>query len=457
MARSRWHSCNVLQSGADKRIVWRFDPRKDSIVPADEKIIEPGKPLPLAMVGKDWSSLVQKKLNLALLSPEHVFLRVIHLPVTTADEIVAMVEFQLEKLSPLPLAQIVWTLHIMPQVVDNQQAVVVVIAAREQVEAFLGTLETEGFQCDRLDVLMLGQIDATPAKEDGVWIYPETIGGKHSALVAWWGNGLLRHLGLIGAPPGSDRARTLGGQLTQMAWAGEMEGWMSGTPQVHLVAGPELADEWEPLLREGLGMPVQTQPPLPVRDLAGHAVRRAVAEHVKVALLPSEYGVRYQQSLVDRLWMRGVGAVIMLYIFGVLVYFGFLNVQTLRADSVGDDIKSISKTYTNALQVKALYLVLQERQDLKYAVLNCWKAVAEHCPADHVLNQFDFSDGRKLTLNGTATDAAALLDFDEKLRKYQADGQLLFGKVSVPDQRKNATGAIDWTIICELNRGDSVK
>jgi hypothetical protein len=74
-----------------------------------------------------------------------------------------------------------------------------------------------------------------------------------------------------------------------------------------------------------------------------------------------------------------------------------------------------------------------------------------------VLNQFDFSDGRKLTLNGTATDADALYDFDEKLRRYQVNGQPLFGKVSVPDQRRNATGAIDWTIICELNRGDSVK
>ena len=39
-------------------------------------------------------------------------------------------------------------------------------------------------------------------------------------------------------------------------------------------------------------------------------------------------------------------------------------------------VAALSGNYTNALQLKAHYEVLKERQDLKYAALDCWKLVA---------------------------------------------------------------------------------
>ena len=50
-----------------------------------------------------------------------------------------MVELQLEKLSPLPVAQIVWTAEILPKTPENLQPVIVVITARDLVEQFLGS------------------------------------------------------------------------------------------------------------------------------------------------------------------------------------------------------------------------------------------------------------------------------------------------------------------------------
>jgi hypothetical protein len=59
--------------------------------------------------------LWQPKLNVAWLPPENVFLRVIELPKSNFEETLAMVELQLEKLSPMPVTQIVWTIHVLPQ------------------------------------------------------------------------------------------------------------------------------------------------------------------------------------------------------------------------------------------------------------------------------------------------------------------------------------------------------
>ena len=63
----------------------------------------------------------------------------------------------------------------------------------------------------------------------------------------------------------------------------------------------------------------------------------------------------------------------------------------------------ISNDYTNAIQLKARAAVLKERQDLKYAALDCWKLVAERLPDGINLQRFSFADGKKLSLNGTCT------------------------------------------------------
>src|SRR4029079_11532778 len=90
----------------------------------------------LFAAGKDFRSLFQRKLNVAWLPPENVFLRVIQLPHSEFNETLAMVELQLEKLSPFPVAQIVWTIQVLPHTGGNMQTVVVVIVARNVVEEF---------------------------------------------------------------------------------------------------------------------------------------------------------------------------------------------------------------------------------------------------------------------------------------------------------------------------------
>ena len=120
----------------------------------------------------------QPRLNVAWLPPENVFLRVIELPRSNFEETLAMVELQLEKLSPLPVAQIVWTIHVSAAATNrggDLQTVIVVIAARNAVEEFLGKLEGQGYLADRLEAPMLDELEATPATEDGAWIYPAAV------------------------------------------------------------------------------------------------------------------------------------------------------------------------------------------------------------------------------------------------------------------------------------------
>ena len=54
--------------------------------------------------------------------------------------------------------------------------------------------------------------------------------------------------------------------------------------------------------------------------LAGRTAKRAAAG-AKVNLLPPEFTARYHQQFVDRLWLRGLAYVGVLYAISLVIYF----------------------------------------------------------------------------------------------------------------------------------------
>jgi hypothetical protein len=456
---ARWNSCNVLQVAPDANRVWRFDAKGGNFVLDREQKTPVGEPLPPRLVAKSWSMLWQKKLNVAWLPPENVFLRVIELPKSPIEETQAMVELQLEKLSPLPVAQIVWTLHLLPETTGDLQSVIVVIAGRTAVEEFLGRLEKDGYLTDRLEVPMLDQLEASPATEDGAWIYAGAR-GNDAALVAWRSNGALRNLCLVVLPPDGDRAKSLKDQLMQLCWAGEMEGWLTEAPKWHLVADPVNAVEWQNLLREALNEPVRVTEPAAPAELASRTARRS-ATAGGAALLPAEFTARYHQQFVDRLWLRGLVATGILYAIGVVIYFCATTVLNYKTVAVEQQAAQLGDDYTNVLQLKARYAVLTERQQLKYAALDCWKIVAEQLPAGLTLQRSSFSEGQKLTLNGVCSqDQIKLISdpgkFYDAVRKAKLDGQDIFEAAAIEPLIWNGSGnTVNWHFTLQLKHAEA--
>lgn len=445
---ARWQFCNILHVGTDAHRLWQFEARGGGFAFNREHAGAPGESLPFSLVAKSWRSLWQPRLNVAWLPPENVFLRVIELPRSNFEETLAMVELQLEKLSPLPVAQIVWMIHVLPQTAADLQTVIVVIAARHAVEEFLGKIESQGYLADRLEAPLLDELEATPATEDGAWIYPAAFTGQNVALVAWWCGGALRNLSFVVLPTTGDHAKGLKDQLAQLTWAGELEGWLTAPPTWHLVANGVVAGEWESALRAGLEEPVQVTKPLPFAELAARTARRSTQSDARSTLLPAEFSARYHQQFVDRLWLRGLAAAGILYMVGVMIYFCATTVLGYRVSQVAQQVAALNGSYTNALQLKARYEVLKQRQDLKYAALDCWKIVAEQLPAGLTLQRLSFADGQQLSLTGTVPQdqVSQITDhFYDAVRKAEVDGQPMFDtSAGEPPTFRTMVGMVSW-------------
>ena len=466
---ARWNSCNILHVAPDAKRVWQFDAKGGGFVLDREQRVAHTDKLPAKGIAKNWSSLWQPKLNIAWLPAENVFLRVVELPASNFEETLAMVELQLEKFSPLPVTQIVWTMHVLgthtapargDHAPESLQTVVVVIAGRSVVEEFLGRLEREGFLADRLETPMLDQLAAVAPTEDGAWLFPLSLGGQSAALVAWWFGGVLRNLSFVTLPPAGDRAQELKNQLAHLAWSGEIEGWLTAPPQWHLVADPMNATEWENILRAALNEPVQvSEPPAPSALAAGTAKRAASSE--KSNLLPVEFTARYHQQFVDRLWLRGLAYAGATYAVYLVIYFCAVAVLGYRTTRVEGAVAGVSNDYTNAMQLKAQLGVLQERQQLKYAALDCWQLVAQELPLGISLSRFSFTDGKKISLSGNCTsDQINLITdpdaFYDGIRKARLNGQPVFNSTPL-DQLvyRKVGGSVAWSFALELLRSEA--
>lgn len=468
---ARWHSCNVLSSGVQARQVWQFNASNNKFALQRHESKLPAEQLSEKLVGKDWQTLFQPRLNIAWLSADKVFVRVAQFPKADAEETRSMVELQLEKLSPQPVTQIVWSFEVIPHVrqegagqeltahaTGELQTVIVIMAGRNDVEAHLGQLEGQGYLADRLELPLLDELRATKVKENGAWLFPNVGGQEGVCMVAWWYEGVLQNLSVIHLPSDETRASILQEQLAQTVWAGELEGWLTSEPKFHVVADEAAAAVWLPLF--DLAQQVSVLPPVPAPELAALTARRVAANGTATNLLPPEFAARYKQQFVDRLWMRGLGALLMLYVAGVVIYFGFVQFASYQLGGVQGEMASIGPTYTNTVQLRERLRVLQDTLELQYAALECYKSVAETLPEGLTLNSMNFERGRKVTFFGTAgsEDRAKVLDFNAKLIDHMVKGQRLYAKVNSPNSSQQpGQTTLTWNFSCDLKRTDSVE
>ena len=445
---ARWNSCNIFQLDHGARHLWQFS-NKFALQKEEAKLAN--ETLSNKLFDKDWQTLFQPRLNVAWLPSDKVFLRALQLPKADFAETQSMVDLQLEKISPLPVTQIVWSFELLPHTDGEMQTAIVIVVARSVVEEFLGQLESQGYMADRLELPLIDVLQATKVTGDGVWIYPSDAG---PCLVAWWYGNVLQNISLISLPKGEQRGALLQNQLVQIMWAGELEGWITSPPKFHIVAHGEVAEEWRRYVPSEHA--VEIVPPPSATEIATRTARRAGVERARVPLLPPEYNARYKQRFVDRLWMRGLGAVVLMYVFGVLIYFGFVQFASFQLGGLEEQIASLSGQYTNTLRLKERVKVLQDQMDLQFAGLDCYKAIADKLPPELTLDSMNFDKGRKLTLSGTAPKDSIrpITDFNEEMRKVTtANNQPLFSKVNPPNINPRPGGQdVSWHFPCELRR-----
>lgn len=449
-------TCNVLTQDKNSRQLWRFTAGGGQVKPAGAFSGLPTDPLPRKQFTKGWSSLWHKTVNIAWLAPDQVFLAAVKVPkCDSAEELRTMIEFQIERISPLPVAHIVWSFEKIPQnprMLDEMRTAIVVIASRAALEKRLGELEKDGYQPDRLELPFLHQLLTTQINSDGVWVYPFVMEGKTFCLTAWWTHKTLQSISLVHLTVPENWKSEILNELRKVSWAGEIEGWLTADFDTHLVCDDKTAEVWLPLLKEACGTEIEhTQPPVDAA-LASLNARRVARSECTANLLPAERAERYRQELTDRIWMRAVGALIVVYLMVVACYFGWLQFLDSQKNQIRREVNALSDDYNTVKEMRAQIEIQKTQISLRFATLDCLMAASEALPAELTLDSLNFSKGQTVRLVGTAQNGQSpkITDFKEALSKYTVKGDLLFASVGSPTMRMQQNGQIQWDFSCEI-------
>jgi hypothetical protein len=438
----------------DTRRLWQFAAGKERVHKGGRLEFPVDRKPPAKWVRKTWVSLLVPRLNIGGLPAEHVFMRTIQLPASDPSELAGLVEFQLERISPLPTNQIVWTAESIPHADGKQQTAVVAIVERRVVEEFLGRLESTGFVADRLEIPLMRELRASATGPDGLWLLLRKELNLTLCLTAWWSGGVLREVSLSQLSAGAEGAPALIGQLTQSTWAAEMGGWLSSIPKVFLVADAATSSALEGPLTEWSGQSVEIRPALNPDVIAELTARHALRPPVG-GLIPEELLQRNRQQFIDGIWMRGLGVLGIVYAVGVLGYLVWLHQKNSHLDDERARAVQLGKQYTNTLQLKEQVAILEDQVTLKFAALDSWKAASDSLPTDLVLTSFTFDKGKTLTLTGTVPQdsTSEVGTYEKSLRAASAGGQPLFTLVKTDSIE--AKGQIaQWRISAQLRRSE---
>lgn len=452
---SQPHACNVLSIRGGGRHLYQFYIAKGAIAPGSQWESAADKPLPPQAVARDWRLLVRPRLDIAWMPPESVFLRAVQLPACAPEELAGMVEFQLEKLSPMPPAQVVWTVESVAHPDPAQQTALVTIVARSAVESFVEALEQEGYMADRIELPMIRRLLSGPVHGDQLRIVLDGAPGRQAALLGWWSGGVLRDVSLIRLPE-QGATELLLAQLNGTAWAAELDGWLSALPAVTLVAQDSEVAPMVGALASWGGQPVSVESPVAEPELARLTAVHALSP-VPASLIPEEVRTRQRRQYVDSLWVKGLTALATTYLAGVFVYLAVLTFQESSVDALRDETRAMALQYTNTLQLKARVRVLQEQVALRFAALDCWNAVVEKLPEALTLVQMDFKNGRTLAINGNASegDRAEVIRFNDLLRAVTSEGKPLFSEVK-PATMTPRGNTLSWSFEAEMRREEAV-
>ena len=463
--KTKWSSCNLLEPATEGSRLCQFSVSSKKVKLTGDLRVADLIELPAKAVGKDWRDLLSRKLNIATLPPEKVFLRVVELPECEPDELLPMVEFQIEDLSPLPMAQAVWSAEAVPGSTgtEGNQTVLVMIAERGVVEDRLDELEAVNYLADRVEVPLLRELVPGEPREDGAHI--QLVQGADSvlALVSWWFAGRLRDVNSFNLPDTAASRDELVEKINSVALAGEVAGWMPDEPACHLAKRGDVAADWNTALAKCFGRIREVEPMSEV-DLAKAAVE-FTARTTAPGLMLEDYSARNRQRFQDGLWMQGIKGAVALMLMGLCIFFAYGSWLQGNLEDLNQQVKVQGLQYTNALSLKAKMQTLNKQEALKTAALKAWSEVAIGLPGALKFTQLMFSSdrtlegntSRKLRIVGTADDGKETFidDYNLVLARMEVkgrEGQKLFSSVSPGPSRKDPRKKLTtWSVECKFD------
>jgi Tfp pilus assembly protein PilN len=391
---------------------------------------------------------------LTALDSREVVCRVLKLPALDPHEVAKMVEFQIEKLAPLPLDDVVWDYEVI-ETGENFTKVMVAIAAKDAVNAKLEQFESANLPAEVVSVDILpifSRLRQAKLLPTGDELHALVVfrGAEAKILVFQRGSPLLvRSVALDGSAASESGCASLRDELQHTFLAVQLD--VPDTPIGKILLLPLFEDDANAAesARLRLGFDAQI-----VRDpedslAAASLCWRGLEEKTHgINLLPAQWRQRRREKQLRRMAVRGGIALGAAYVLAVAVFFIFVGVRKAQISRLDRKIEALTPAYTEARQLQDVVHEISRQLDRTYSALEMLREVSVAMPQGMTLNAFVFKRDQNLTLRGTAQSAANVYEFTDRLKNSP-----LFSAVeprNVRTEEARAGGLTRFEIVCTV-------
>lgn len=361
---------------------------------------------------------------LSLAAPgDRALMRVLDLPTEDRSEVPSMVELQIDKISPFPVDNLLYSYEVLLER-PGLTRVLVAGMPREDVDKLVAPLREAGRLPARVDLSLMGWWrllrDRLEVAGDGRCLALVIEPGETACLAAEGGSPiLLRSLPPLGADESS--ARELADEVAFTLTTLDREWGPSANTRVLVFHLGDAPSAWITLLQQATGRSVDARPLDAAVPLSEGMALRAweQAEAGGLNLAAPEWKERATARRMQRRLLAAVGAVAGLWLLAVGGFLAADRMDQQRVARLKERLQKLKAPTQHVREVKERVESLRQYGDRTHSAIECLREVCVVLPPGVELSSFTYKKGENVSMRGSAeaANASKVYDFLEGLQR----------------------------------------
>ena len=416
----------IIRGRNDGTLDWRGYRRGQPAPMQQGAVASAGEALPAAITGKRAGAV-----TLALPASQ-VVTRVMKLPLQDPVELAGAVALQVDKFSPFPVEQMVYSYEVLAQG-EEETTVLIAISQRTSVGAWGDALRQTGADIVRVDSAALGQwhVLQTEAVPDAKRRESFLLVDEDEIVLITHDGGTLLSVSGLGQPEDfADPAlcADLAEEVARILMETDAENGPGHEPVLFLAAaqGREPLGALADALKAAVGIAVAEYRGKAFPDAAAGVLQRSMrmGDRAILNLVPAEW-VRDAASLRLRNTLIVVGCgVLGLWLLLLAGGWGYLAWQRARLENLREAEQQWLRP-ANVVRGMRLQVNLIDRyRDRSQSALESLREISSIQPQGVDLISFTYRKGEGIELIGEADSGALVLQFNQRLNESEVFGDV---------------------------------
>ncbi len=412
----------IIRGRTQGRYDW-FSYRRGQSTPLDTGRVDPREEetLPEALTGKRAGATT------IALPASQVVTRIMTLPLHDPEELAGAVDLQVDKFSPFPVEQMVYSYEVLEQN-EDETAVLIVISQRASVAGWGDDLRATGVQVHRVDCVALGTWKAlqTIGALDTTRRQSMLIIDEDEVVLMTHDSGRLLSISGLGDPGDFhevDVCEELAEEVSRILMETDADNGMGENPELVLFAWEGHGDI--SVLRDTLSASsdfsvvmgdVKMAPDI-VSGLLQRSLAPANGAQSPLNLIPEDW-VRDSEALRFRKHLIAIGGGLLgLWLLLLAGGWGYLSWEQVRLDQMREREQEWLRP-ANAVRSMRLQVNLIDRyRDRTHSALESLREVSALLPQGIDLVSLTYRTGDGLEIVGEADSGSLVLQFNQSLNE----------------------------------------